>query len=338
MITTELLRRAVDLQFGAQVARSANIDAAIVEPIPSTGGGSFNTTVQRLSDATQSWSIIVKQITADPERQGWDREVEVYADAAWLAGHVPADLLIPRLLASHETHQSTTLVLQDLKTSRRLRPDDLVKAAELLTQFSRTDADRRPWWTDDFITHEFQTLANHPERLEHPRGNHQIEQLRRQLTALAAQGPDLVLSLQSVPTGPAHLDAYSRNLIAVDSPSKVGLIDWANAGSAPIGADPATIFILTLNYLDAEATSIIEFERAIVEAMHTGLDQANAGASATAATNGFRAVARLRHLAMMMNALPMVEAADPAVSAIVGRPLGDIIEQWLAVGDHLLSK
>jgi hypothetical protein len=71
--------------------------------------------------------------------------------------------------------------------------------------------------------------------------------------------------------------------------------------------------------------------------MHAGLLDAGTGSSIHAATSGFHAVARLRHLAMMMNALPMAESGDPAVSQIVGEPLDEIVDQWLAVGDHLLD-
>lgn len=334
MITIDLLRRAVELQFGTEVARRVDVATTAIDNLPSTGGGSFNTTVARLSNAPDNWSIVVKRIVGSPTREGWDREARVHGDGDWLDEHLPVGLMRPRVLAEHRTDRDVTLVFEDLGPSRPLANDDIVGAATLLSAFNASGAEPRAWWSANFIASEYQTLGNHSDLLDAARADRSLERLRRQLVALAAQAPELLASVDELPVGPAHLDAYSRNLIVGDT---IGLIDWSNAGAAPLGTDPATLLVLTLDYLDVDASSIAELEGSIVDAMHAGLRGTASESAAAAATTCFRAVTRLRHLAMMMNALPMVERRDPAVSTIVGQPLDQIVEQWLAVGDHLLS-
>lgn len=342
-LSEELLRRAVDVGFGATASQSVHRATTRLLRLPSTGGGSFNTTVQRVSGTSEGtpWSIVIKQIAADPTSAEWDREAAVYLDAGWLDAALPSGLRAPRLLASDRSDDGVTLVLEDLAASGRLAIADFASAARLLIQFNTNTVSPRPWWSSGFLTNEFQTLADHPERLEHERADARFEHLRQQLLQLSANAPQLLDICGTLPHGPAHLDAYSRNLIADPAADSIGLIDWANAGAAPLGTDPATLFVLSLNYLDANIDTIDELGRSIVNAMCSALGEqgtpAERDASVEQAVTGFHAVVRLRHLAMMMNGLPMVERADPAVSAIVGRPLDVIIEQWIAVGDHLLS-
>lgn len=337
-VTNELLRRAVESGFGSATGRLANATTALVEKLPSTGGGSFNTTVQRVSGPGNNgpWSVIVKRIDADPARPDWAREADVYADGAWLKTALPDGLQAPRLLASERSDDGVTLVLEDFPRLRELNIEDFASAARLLTDFSTSDHEARPWWSVEFLATEFHELADHPARLKLERFQPHLEELRQQLSVLSADAPRLLDACQALPHGPAHLDAYSRNLIVDPAADAIGLVDWANAGSAPLGTDPATLFILSLNYLDADVISIGELEDAITGAMHSRLTSSHA--STRQASEGFHAVVRLRHLAMMMNAFPMVERADPSVSAIVGRPLDEIVEQWLSVGDHLLSE
>lgn len=337
-IDPDLLRSAIAAGFGAEASKAADLATTHTTLLPSTGGGSFNTVVQRLShDAgPQPWSVVVKHLSVDPANASWDREADVYADTEWFAKALPDGLHLPRLLASHRSDDGVTLVLEDLSTGGPLSGEGIATAARLLSEFNGSGADERPWWSDRFLANEHQLLSDHPERLVEPRPDHRHERLRQQLIELGAQAPDLLALADTLPHGPTHLDAYSRNLIVTEATGDIGLVDWANAGSAPLGTDPATLFVLTLNFLDA--SSIAELETSIIHAMHAGLLDAGVGSTIAEATNGFHAVTRLRHLAMMMNALPMAEREDPAVSAIVGRPLDEIIDQWLAVGDHLLSE
>lgn len=326
MFSDDLLQRTIEATFGA-VAPAA-LQPATVDTIPSTGGGAFNTTVRRVTGGSgvTAWSVVVKHIDADPSRPDWDREANVLADEEWLDQHLPAGLTRPRLLAHDRSSASVTLVLEDLASSRPLTLDDVHLAARLLWAFNRSGADPRPWWSRNFLAIEHATLADHPDRIAIPFGDPTLEQLRQQLVGLTAVTNADFASLELVPTGPAHLDAYSRNLLPTDQPDTIGIVDWANAGEAPLGTDLATLFTLTLDYLDAPVDAIADLGHGIVDPIPDG-----------PVREAFWAAARRRHLAMMMNALPMVQAQDPAVSAIVGKPLDAILEQWIAVGDHLLS-
>ncbi len=169
-----------------------------------------------------------------------------------------------------------------------------------------------------------------------PLTHSRLDELRQQLLRLHANASDQLAIVRTLPHGPAHLDAYSRNLVIDRNTGDIGLIDWANAGSAPLGTDQATLFTLTLDYLDVDAASIAELEQSIIRAMLSGFGDADSNVTRDESVIAFKAIARLRHLAMMMNALPMAERRDPAVSAIVGHPLDETIEQWLAVGRHFL--
>ncbi len=340
----EVLRKAVKAGFGADAARSFDRATAKVIVIPSTGGGAFNTTVQRVLGGTgaTAWSLIVKELSAHPTNPAWDREADVYNDAAWLEAVLPAGLRSPRLLASERDATRVALLLEDLTSSpdlnnsARISDGDLISAARLLAEFNASSATQRPWWSIDFLDTEFATLADHPDRLEHRRDDPRLDELRQQLLRLHADASNQLAIVRTLPHGPAHLDAYSRNLVIDRTTGDIGLIDWANAGSAPLGADQATLFTLTLDYLDLDSASIAEFEQSIIDAMLSGFAHTNSNVTTDESVIAFKAIARLRHLAMMMNALPMAERRDSAVSEIVGRPLDEIIDRWLAVGRHFL--
>lgn len=336
-VPIDLLRRGVEVEFGAAVSQVVDASTMLAVALPSTGGGSFNTSVQRLSGDGNgtSWSVVIKHLSGDDTRPDWDREASVYADAEWLQTALPPPLRAPRLLASAQADHGITFVFEDLPSAGPMSIRDAASAAHSLSEFNGGEATPRPWWSTDFLDREFRALANHPDRLAEQRHDASLEQLRRQLVLLTAEAPDHLATVASLSPGPAHLDAYSRNLMFSPADHQIGLVDWANAGSAPLGTDPATLFVLSLDHLDVDAASILELEQSITAGMHAGL--ASKGASVFDANAGFRAASRLRHLAMMMNALPMVERNDPAVSEIIGRPLDEIIDQWLTVGDHLLS-
>lgn len=303
-----------------------------VTPLPSTGGGTFAATVERVASAApDGWSVVVKRIDGTHARRGWDREIHAATDPA-LMTRLPDRLCMPRLLASERAGSHLTLVLEDLGSTDTPTVDGLAEVAGLLARWNSSPSASAPWWSTDALRTEFRILADHPERLASPQPAAAHEALRQQLVALLEQAPALLASLDAKPMGPTHLDAYTRNLV-FGSDGTIGLVDWANFGTAPVGTDPATLFVLSLSYCDVGVELIGPFETAVVTAMVANLGTASAHAARTT----FAAVSRLRFLAMMMNALPMVEARDPAVSAIVGCPLDDIVEQWIAIGDHLLT-
>ena len=312
------------------------VGGAVVTRLESTAGGSFTGWVERITggEGAASWSIIAKHLEATPDRPHWDREAFVYADRTWLDRILPEGLLAPRLLATHRETASATLILEDLGPT--CGPPTL-DAALLLARFNGTVSAPTPWWSNDFLAQEFALLADRPERLETPSSDSRITELKTILGQLLRRAPRLLNDIATLPHGPAHLDAYSRNLIDADATGRIGLIDWASAGSAPIGTDPATLFALGLAYLDLDAADITVIEGDIVEAMLRGLADVDAPVSPTDAKRTFHAVSRLRFLAMMMNALPMVERRDAAVADITGHPLDVIIDRWIAIGDHLLT-
>jgi len=333
----ELLRRGVSAGFGDQTGQALELTGLQIEALPSTGGGSFSTSVERISfvDPVAPWSVILKRMAAGAE--GWDREADAHQDLEWFASALPDGLQIPRLFAIDRSPEEVGLVFEDLGPSASLDESDLTNSARLLADFSARPATPRPWWSSDVLTTEFHTLADRPEHLTSTRSNVGIERLRGQLVEILRDAPNLLNLAHQTPRGPAHLDAYSRNLIVDRTNPRIGLVDWASAGSAPIGTDPATLFALTLGYLDVETNSVADLEVSMVDAMLDGLVEGGATVAADTAAASFRAIAKLRHLAMMMNALPMVEANNPAVSAIVGRPLDEIVDRWILLGEHFMN-
>lgn len=300
--------------------------------LPSTGGGSFTTSVERIaSSAEPPWSVIAKHLSAD--RPGWDRELDAYESE--VLEFLPFPLRAPALLRSVRNDTRALMIFEDLGDSAPPSIRQLAAAAEALTSWAVADLTDRSWWTVDALTTEFTTLADHPARILDCGATPTNERLRVQLRALHRSAAEDLGVVERLPSGPAHLDAYSRNLVFTAESSTIGLVDWASVGRAPIPTDAATIFTLSLDYLDVDRGDIATFDDLVCEAMH----RATVGHERRSADliPAYRAICRLRHLAMMMNALPMVERCDPAVSAIVGRPLDHIVDQWLAVGEHLLS-
>lgn len=334
----EVLRAAVQEMFGSDAASAVAPGNVVAAALPGTGGGSFASVVQRLTGADErsAWSVVTKRILAEPNRAGWDREVMALGDRTWLLDQLPSGLTAPRVLGVVREFDAVTVIMEDLAGGRRRDRAFYATASRLLTQFSVHATAQRPWWSHGFIDDEFRTLSDHPDRVARTTsGSHELTQrLREQIRALLELGPSLLAETSSLPHGPGHLDAFSRNLIGDGIDGSIGLIDWATAGSAPVGADPATLFVLSTNYLDTEGP-IDELEASIIAGMLDGLDGSSHATSD--ALRGFHLIARLRHLAMMMNALPMVERGDPAVSLIVGRPLDQIVERWVDLGEHLLG-
>lgn len=101
----------------------------------------------------------------------------------------------------------------------------------------------------------------------------------------------------------AHLDAFSRNVIARND--DLALIDWELVGEAPIGVEVAGLFVITAVHLDVPSGDLAEFEAAVFDGYVAGLRDIRAAATDDVRM-AFAAAVALRFLGVFTRIRPLL--------------------------------
>ena len=342
----------VPAALGIESGDGASGDSWDLDLLPGTGGGSFASVVYRVSSLPDGLvgvsprsaiaKIVRRQAEQEPsDVQYWRREAEAYSSKE-IKRVLPDGLGLPVCHASVDLEECTVLLLEDLG------PDDgsartagwYGNFARLLGRMNgnRDVVRQRPsWFTTDFVGGEArwaaslvaETMAPPPDGI----ARLYSEQHRRELTDVANNCDRLLAALDSLPKGVAHLDAFSRNVIARDD--DLALIDWALVGEAPIGAEVAGLFVITAVHLDVPCDDLAEFEAAVFDGYVAGLRDVGCPVATDDVRMAFAAAVALRFLGFLTRARPLLVDNPDAIAAIVGQPVEDVLKHLVQLADHV---
>lgn len=345
---TDLVPAALGLESGD----GASGDLWDLELLPGSGGGSFASVVYRVfslpdglvgaSPRSAIAKIIRRQDQQEPsDVQYWRREVEAYASDE-IERVLPDGLVLPICHASVDLEECTVLLLEDLGpvdgSARTVEwYGDLARSLGRMNG-NRDGTGQRPlWFTTDFTGGEArwaasliaETVATPPDSIARLFS----EQHRRELTDVANNCDRLLATLDSVLKGVAHLDAFSRNVIARDD--DLALIDWALVGEAPIGADLAALFVITAVHLDVPSGDLDEFEGAVFDGYVAGLSDVGCPLATDEVRMAFASAVALRFLGFLTRARPLLVDNPDAIAAIVGQPVEEVLAHLVELADHV---
>lgn len=320
--------------------------------LPGTGGGSFTSVVYRVfslpdglvgvSSRSAIAKIIRRQDQQEPsDVQYWRREAETYSSNE-IKRILPDGLRLPVCHASADADECTVLLLEDLG------PDDRSTRTtgwygDLARLLGRMNGNRdgiglRPaWLTTDFAGGEArwaaalvaETMAPPPDWI----ARLYSEQHRRDLTDVVNNCDLLLAALDSLPKGVAHLDAFSRNVIARND--DLALIDWELVGEAPIGVEVAGLFVITAVYLDVPSGDLAEFEAAVFDGYVAGLRDIGCTAATDDVRMAFAAAMALRFLGVFTRIRPLLLDNPDAIAAIAGQPVEEVLEYWVELAGQM---
>jgi hypothetical protein len=153
------------------------------------------------------------------------------------------------------------------------------------------------------------------------------------MVEVARHGERLLAALAGVPTGLAHLDAFSRNVTRRDE--DLVLLDWAFVGTAPLGAELAGLFLLTAIHCDIPADALADFEHAVLEGYRAGLADVGCPLDPDDLRHAYATAVTLRFLQFLIHVHPVLADTPAAVTAVVGRPLSEVLDAWARLAAHL---
>lgn len=148
---------------------------------------------------------------------------------------------------------------------------------------------------------------------------------------MAENCESLIAALAGLPQGVSHLDSFSRNVTQRDN--EFVLFDWALVGSAPVGADLAALFLLSVFHFDVAAADWLAFEDAVFEGYRVGLGDVGCPLGSDELRFAFSAAVALRWLGFLGDVLPEFENAPEVLKAATGRPIGDLLERLQQFAD-----
>jgi hypothetical protein len=193
------------------------------------------------------------------------------------------------------------------------------------------------WFTSDFVGSQARAASiSVPSLLSQPSTfivSFCTDANRGQVLAMAQHCELLIAALGEVPQGVSHLDAFSRNVTQRDD--EVVLFDWALVGSAPVGADLAGLFLLSVFHFDVEEGDWRAFEDAVFEGYRVGLGEVGCPLVADELRFAFSAALALRWLGFLADALPAFENAPEVLEAVTGHPINELLERLKQFADFV---
>jgi hypothetical protein len=143
---------------------------------------------------------------------------------------------------------------------------------------------------------------------------------------------DWLATLEALPHGLAHQDAFRRNLVG--SGGRTVALDWAFVGPAPVGAETAPLVVATLAFGAWPMDRWQELDDAVRAGYLEGLREAGWGGDAALVAIGHTVASVLRYpLGTVRLTLPyLVGEADHAhVERVLGVPFAEIVVRWAAM-------
>ncbi|WP_256256228.1 phosphotransferase [Paenibacillus sp. BC26] len=250
-----------------------------------------STRVDGRIDRSRSWSLIIKIILADPNRDDpthynyWRREIEAYKSG--YLRHLPAGMKAPECYAIDENDDgSVWLWLEDMThESREWQWDDYAYAATKLGEFQGAYLVGGPipdlrWanrqWMRSWI-HECQTYRTLSSTDVASDSNPRLEAIIDRFNQCELLIQDWLVELERLPRTIAHQDFYELNIMldnAYTRDRKLAVIDWQFASISGIGEDLGRFLGLSLSRGNVPADQFHDYKELLITSYMEGLGRA----------------------------------------------------------------
>ena len=304
--------------------------------------------------ATVHWTVIGKRlapVSAANAPHAWShprREASAYASG--LLGDLPEGLSAPRCLGTSEGEDGALVLWLDevANAASRWTLADYARVAHDLGRFNGAylagrPLPRQPWlsrhWLHSWLAEGADAVAALDADRSHPLVDRVFPAaVAGSLTRLWERRAAQLAALDRLPHTFCHNDAFRRNLFT--SATWTVAVDWAFAGSGPLGAELAPLVWGSLGFLEAEWHERRALERGVLDAYADGLRAAGARVSTDDIHRGYATTAALRYGAGVVRLMVPVlrdEALQHGPERVLGIPFGDVVEHWAALIREVLA-
>jgi hypothetical protein len=328
--------------------------------VSGTGNGYGNSAVYRIAGKcndlyeTRDWSLILKMMREQSSETPtsshyWKREFEAY-QSDWLNNLPSNSLTAPRCYhAEWRPGEPAQLWLEDMAAAApALSQEKLVIAARHVGQFNGIYLvkERPPydWFSRHFIQQDIAKASAFLRRLEiaetHPNLRRFWHPKRRdELRRLYQERETFFAALDRLPTTILHLDAFSRNLFMrhADGQDQTIAIDWAFTGIEAIGAELASLMLVSMIFADVPPMRAREFEQQAFAAYLDGLRDVGWQGDVQQVRLGVSASLALRHFgfALGMGFVLEDEKACAKMEADSKISTDEVIDQFTVLGEFV---
>jgi hypothetical protein len=358
----------VDAQTLTPVVRAATGNAALeisrwtCTPIHA-GGGAATGGIYRFSGeagdgpAGHPWSVILKVVQIQEDgadtagSDDWRREAFAYSSSE--LQHLPPGVGAPRCFGVLEHVHERWLWLEDLtEPERQWSLDHYHAASRCLGKFNGAYLAGRAvpadsWWSHGWLRSYVESAAPALDRLPALMKHPLIQRLFPDRTAdqvgqVWARRNMLLDYLDRAPQTFCHLDANRRNLfLRVDTAGRqeLRLVDWAFAGSAPIGQELTALVVGSVVLYAMEPADLAQLERAALAGYAEGLEAAGCTYDRRQIRAIFAAAAALRYNAYILVRMPVLldERRREWAERVLGHSLENFIDRCVEVRHYLLN-
>jgi thiamine kinase-like enzyme len=148
--------------------------------------------------------------------------------------------------------------------------------------------------------------------------------------------------LDRVPKTFSHLDANRRNLfLGIDARERqeLRIVDWAFAGTAPIGAELNALVVGSVLLYAMEPSDFAQLERAALNGYVEGLEEIGQKYEQHYIRASFAASAALRYVAYILVRMPILldERLCAWAEGVLGHSIEDFIDRCVEVRQYLFD-
>jgi len=283
--------------------------------------------------ATQSWSIILKIVNADPNRDDpshynyWRREIMVY-DSGFLLD-LPANIKSPECFAIDvQDDGSVWLWLEDIRNeSKQWDWNDYAFATEMLGELHAAFllSKKMPeyqWlnrrWMRSWIheCYRYRQVPNETAISELLRSDERVAAIYSQFTQFEELVHDWLEELDRLPRTVSHQDYYENNILLNDKDKQEGkltLIDWQFVSISGIGEDLGRFFGLFVSREQVTVEQFMEYRELFYSSYIKGMRRAGWDGDENLPRFGFLAAFAIRSIWEVPKLLKKLEADSPDV-------------------------
>jgi hypothetical protein len=233
------------------------------------------------------WSVILKIIERPEGKLNisdvWHWKREIFLAKSGLTEHMPGPVIAPRFYRVDEFPDGSWLWMEHVECNRA-KPwvlDDFVFAAHQLGTWNGRFIKEMPALSEPWLARQhYRSGIPHSNRdrvWQFPLHQKYItKDIRSRIVRLWSEHEMFFSAIESLPHCFSHLDCQRRNLFirrGVDEQDELVLVDWAQCGLGPLGAELNGLVGWSSLFREWPASALPELDKAAFESYLQGLHQ-----------------------------------------------------------------